>query len=94
MSELRLSVEERRASLMSARKDVERSIYALAAQLGVDIEAVDDLTLIGSLWVDPELEIPTIDADDPEWPVYRRLVLLADRLELIVSKLEGPNRIV
>lgn len=94
MANLQLTTEQRRAALESARRDVETTIYTMASSLGLDVESLDDITNIGSLWQDPETELPTIAADDPEWPVYLKLGHLADRLAVIIDKLEGPNRIV
>lgn len=94
MTNLNMTVEQRRLALVTARRDLESSIYALAVALGLDVDSLDDITHIGSLWHDPQTDLPTVDAADPDWPHYMRLGHMTDRLALIVDKLEGPNRIV
>jgi len=94
MATLKMTPEQRRKALLDARRDLEATIYTMAAALGLDVDLLDDITQIGSLWHDPELDIPTIAADDREWPIYLKLGHLTDRLALVIDKLEGPNRIV
>jgi len=88
-----LTIEQRRKALQAVRKDLELTIYSLAASLGVDADEVQDLTLIGALWHDTETDLPGIDPTSPEHTIYNKLIACADRLELVVEKLEGPNRI-
>jgi hypothetical protein len=91
---MRMTVEQRRAALMSARADLESTIYSMCMSLGLDVDSLDDIRHIDRLWLDPDLEIPVIAADDPEWPQFMKLQHLVTRLTLVIDKLEGPNRIV
>jgi hypothetical protein len=94
MANLNMTTEQRRLALITARRDLEGSIYVLAVALGLDVDSLDEITHVGSLWHDPETDLPTVDSSDPEWPNYMRLGHMTDRLALIIDKLEGPNRIV
>ena len=94
MANLQLTPEQRRQALESARRDLETNIYSMSAALGLDVDSLDDITQIGNLWHDPETGLPTVAATDPDWPVCLKLGHLADRLALVIDKLEGPNRIV
>lgn len=94
MANLQMTTEQRRKALLDARRDIETTIYTMASSLGLDVEQLDDITEIGKLWHDPETDLPTVSADDRDWPAYLKLGHLADRLALVIDKLEGPNRIV
>ena len=89
-----MTVEQKRAALLAARQDLEKTIYSICLSLGLDVDSLDDIRHIDRLWLDPNLEIPVIAADDPEWPQFMKLQHLVTRLTLVIDKLEGPNRIV
>ena len=88
-----LSKAERRKALLQARRDVELSMYSIAAARGLDADNMD-YENPDHLWKDDVGESEVYDLPVEQLRPYLDLQELSLHFKKIVEKLEGPNRVV